>query len=453
MEGEIFQASSSGTGTKGVDTGLGTRNEEDITKDGILYKKRDHFNEYPPRYFLLKNSILSYYRNYNEQPIRSIVIDKNIVVKSDPTGPSTSSSSSSFYLFQIYQKNMTTQLQLIYTLGTKTDIERINWIQELEKIIFQSQTKKNSETLTSSSSSAPIKLPHGVTSPISSHSTTQTGPGGGSSSVTDHNPLSQISTIVEPENPDATYLNLSEPLRKKIDSVAYAILTLSNELPIPDPTFSTATQQQTPPSQTGGFKKSPSTTNEWDLIYSKNNILGYRKSNSGVVCVRGETILPYTIPEICSLTNQWTREIEPNLDSYERLNWLSKHTSIEHIKYKPIWPTLPRDFVNMSHWRVLRQDPNRVLATPQPTHTDTNTDTQTDHRKDSKYFLNFSFSEQSIEEEYCRPLEGYVRGSVLVGYVMKHVTGGTKVIFIIQVTSSSPLCLSPDLSLLSLSVS
>jgi hypothetical protein len=403
----------------GLETGLGTdssiRAHDEITKDGILYKKRDHFNEYPPRYFILKNSIFSYHRDYNGPPIRSIVLDKNIIIKYDEKPTPVPSLSAPLYLFQIYQKNISMQLQLIYILGTKTELERRSWIQEIEQIT--KKTKNLQKKLVFNEEDTGTGSDRG------------TGTGTGKKKGNEEEEVKEkdeamnstnslISSIVEPENPEATYSNLSDPMRKKIDSIAYALLTLSNELPLPDPTPSTPST-------------STSTSSEWSLIYEKNNILGYRKTGSGVVCVRGETIFPYTIPEICSLTNQWTSEIEPNLDTYKRLSWLSKHTGVEHIKYKAVWPTLPRDFVNMTHWRVLKQDPHRLIH-PQANDTE----------RDSSYFLTFSFSEKSVGEQYCPPIEGYVRGDVLVGYVMKHVTGGTKVIFIIQVSLDLSVSLS-----------
>ena len=49
-------------------------------KEGILYKKRDHFNEWLPRYFILEGNNFSYYRNYNQEnlPYKTIEINQNI---------------------------------------------------------------------------------------------------------------------------------------------------------------------------------------------------------------------------------------------------------------------------------------------------------------------------------------------------------------------------------------
>jgi hypothetical protein len=376
-----------------------------IIKDGILFKKRDHFNEYPPRYFVLNsNSTLFYHRNYNEPPVRSIAIDKNILITFDEKP--IQYNHQSLFLFYISSKTTSSSSTPSYILGAKTENERKLWLTELETMVNKSKNLTKKIHQDSRNQSSPQRTPkdQDITQLATQPSSTDT-------------TSSFISTIVAPENPAETYANLSDKLKQKIDSVAYAILTLSNELPLPSAVAAAATDPQSKPSS---FSSSSNLKSDWNLIYEKNNILGYRKSGTGVVCVRGETVLPYTIPEICSLTKQWTNEIEPNLDTYERLTWLSKHTGVEHVKYKPVWPTAPRDFVNMTHWRVLKHDPNRILH---PNSTE----------KESTYLLNFSFSEQSVEEKYCPPLDGYVRGNVLVGYVMKHVPGGTRVIFIIQV--------------------
>jgi hypothetical protein len=127
--------------------------------------------------------------------------------------------------------------------------------------------------------------------------------------------------------------------------------------------------------------------------------------DGGVMSVRGEIFYPFSIPEIfAALLNRQLRcQIQPDIDAYPPIKWLSSHTGVEYIRYKPIWPTQPRDYCTLLHWRLLTDGS----------------------------FLFYAISESSTHY----PIQSHLTRGVLHvgGYVMKHVAGGTEVSLIVQV--------------------
>ncbi len=74
-------------------------------------------------------------------------------------------------------------------------------------------------------------------------------------------------------------------------------------------------------------------------------------------CVKGVTVMPYTITEIFSLTANPERrvELDSNIASYRRVKWFSRNTGVEYLQFKTVWPTTARDFCSLTHWRVFKE--------------------------------------------------------------------------------------------------
>jgi hypothetical protein len=129
-------------------------------------------------------------------------------------------------------------------------------------------------------------------------------------------------------------------------------------------------------------------------------------AGEGMVSIRGDIFFPFSIPEIFSalLDRQLRCGIQPDIDAYPPIKWLSHHTGVEYIRYKsPLWPTLPRDYCTLLHWRLLTDGS----------------------------FLFYAVSEPSVHY----PVQSHlIRGDLHVGgYIMKHVAGGTHLSLIVQV--------------------
>jgi hypothetical protein len=149
----------------------------------------------------------------------------------------------------------------------------------------------------------------------------------------------------------------------------------------------------------------------WAPLYLKDGVEASRRVGNGPMCVRGQTLLPYSIKQIFEVLSdiRYRRIIEPTVETCCPIKPLSNHTGIEYLKFKGIWPTTPRDFCNLLHWRLLK---NGV-------------------------FLYFAFDEPST---HFPERTGVVRGHLhLGGYVMKQVCGGTMVSLVVQVRNPPSL--------------
>lgn len=116
--------------------------------------------------------------------------------------------------------------------------------------------------------------------------------------------------------------------------------------------------------------------------------------------------------------------IDPQFDFGERRHPYDRHTVVDYLAYKRVFPTSVRDFCNLSHWRVERDGSVIVVA-------------------------------QGFEHETCPPVKGNVRGHVEIGgfqlqplgprrthvtYMVQTDLGGSVPAFIVNsVTSKQPL--------------
>jgi hypothetical protein len=103
---------------------------------------------------------------------------------------------------------------------------------------------------------------------------------------------------------------------------------------------------------------------KWSLMFNKKGVRGYSQvasgsSSSAAICVKGVCMMPFTIPEIYDIVANGERRIEldSQLAKYHRLHWFSRHTGVEHLQFKAVWPTTARDFCNLTHWRLLKRYP------------------------------------------------------------------------------------------------
>ena len=130
--------------------------------------------------------------------------------------------------------------------------------------------------------------------------------------------------------------------------------------------------------------------------------------NQTNIIIRGQIFLNYNIIEILDILSdiKYRKELEPSIDIYPPIHWLSTHTGIEYVKYKGIWPAKPRDICNLLHWRLLKNGLFLYYISP--------------------------ISSPLYPEQL-----GTVRSNLtLGGFVMRHVPGGTMVFLIVEVKNS-----------------
>lgn len=322
-------------------------------KEGVLYKQSDHLKVWNSRYFVLNSHFLHYYVNKTDTiPRMSLQMIYGIKI-------TLSHESRVINGYQLYPFTIShPESDIEYHLAA-TQAERDNWITAIQKVI-------NGELISPSIGEESEGLHSGHVP----------------SAVAIEPPKTSLSCrVLEPPN-EPVHRHLVDfmvpaSLKERIDHLCSTILEYS----------------------------SPEYTRDWPVMYEKEGVRATRRPGSGLICVRGESVLPYSIAEIfgLALNPSMKKVVDPNIDVYERGKWYNFHTGHEYMRSKGSWPTSPRDFSNGTHWRLL---------------------------KNGK-FLNFAFS---VENAEFPEQPGVVRANLYFGaYVMKHVVGGTQMTFLLQV--------------------
>jgi hypothetical protein len=334
-----------------------------IIKEGILYKQREHLRGWQPRYFTLDQNFLHYYIKKDDiLPKNSFQISQGVRVVTDVVAKV--SNGVTYYPFTIMHPNSSQQ----YHLSTVSLADSVSWAKTIQALA-------NGETIPSSVSSL-------------SQSSNENGHHSKGAKRPSSTDLPQTSATLEEE--DLTALSDFDPIQRKLtlqnlnEEMVAKVENLVNKI----------------------LSFTVNCTETWIPMFDRHGVIGMKRPGGGLICVRGETVMPYTIPEIYGLISmsEKRKELDPQLDTYTRMKEFSYHTGTEHLLFKAIWPTAPRDFTNMTHWRLLKNGT----------------------------FITMGFGGQFSD---CPEQEGVVRGTLHIGgYVMQPVTGGTRVFIVVQVS-------------------
>lgn len=293
-----------------------------IIKEGILYKQREHFRGWLPRYFTLDNNFLHYYYKKDDiTPRKTLQISKEIQITSDINAKV--SNGITYYPFIISHP----QTLEVYHLSTTSLKESILWVKVLKLV---SSGEINNSPISSISFDMTGENNNNNNNSNNNNNNTEKIKTPRQNSIESNIPIEENLDELDDYSPlqrSLTMSNLSDNLVNKIESAVEKILQFSINC-----------------------------TESWIPMFEKGGVRASKRPGDGLICVRGETILPYTIPEIYQFISQIEKrkELDPQIDTYTRVKWFSQHSGIEHILFRAIWPTAPRDFCNITHWRVLK---------------------------------------------------------------------------------------------------
>lgn len=337
-------------------------------------KRSQNQSSWSIHYFIVVAAHLQYFLSVDDdEPYRVIPLERAKVLV--PAMPRHSLNEISSYPFEILTSGSfesPAECESLY-LCARTAVDRDQWIEHLRGIVRENRI---SEADTSSNvSDSPTKDTRNKEFSSLSQQNKQS-----STSSTDSN--IEATVIVEPDVIQASqvYRGLETSVVDRLNSAASMLL------------------------QSRG---SVSNSNDWRLLFERSGLRCYRSrgTSKGVVSIRGDVFFPFSIPEIFKalLDRQLRAQIQPDIDAYPPIKWLSHHTGVEYMRYKPIWPTKPRDYCNLLHWRLL----------------------------DNGILLFFAISEPSAHYPVDANL---IRGHLHVGgYVMESVPGGTQISLTVQV--------------------
>lgn len=102
----------------------------------------------------------------------------------------------------------------------------------------------------------------------------------------------------------------------------------------------------------------------WKLQTEKLDVKAYVRSASKLGSFKGVGVIqqhPYVVLKLI-LEISRRHLFDPQLLTKQRLHLYDQHTFIDHLMYKAVFPASPRDFVNITHWRVLHDGSILVIA-------------------------------------------------------------------------------------------
>lgn len=317
--------------------------ETKVLKSGILYKQRDVFKGWQGRYFVLDENFLHYYlKEGDDIPKKSLqIFGCSITVIK-----SSKAGETEYYPFVLAHPKSTK----IYNFSTHSKAETDAWVTILTDM-------------------ARREPPPSIEA-VSTDRLLARRP------VVDTDDADLVKYL--PMNKELTLQHIPEKYAGKIEVAVETIV------------------QSTTATDADG----------WIPVHEKKSVKISRKQGvGGGICVRGETLLPYSISEIFSLLSREDKrkKIDNQMSSAKKVKYFSSNTSIDYIRSKQVWPNPIRDFCNLTHWRLL-SDGSFVIV---------------------------SFSEKF--DELCPLEEGVVRAELILGgYVMRPRKDGTQVYHIIQ---------------------
>lgn len=321
-------------------------------KEGLLYKKRDHIKGWRARRFTLDDHFLHYYLEGSCNPRGSIQLASGVTITS---GPSKIVNGVEYFLIDILHP----ESSKLYKLSATSKAECGAWINAMNEVVKQNQYSYESIL---------------ETNEISAHLSSI-----GNELKCDESLVetSVISTISNIQNENATLRNIPLRFRVRVEETVKVLMKESS------------------PDAAG-----------WVSVFDKSGVKGCRKPGGACMFMRGELFMPYSVGEIYEVVslNSNRKLIDAQVDRYTRDNWFAHNTAVEHILYKPVWPTAARDFVNITHWRLFNDGSLITLGYGEEVH------------------------------ELFPPLDGVVRGNLIAGgYVFRPTEGGTQVFILVQV--------------------
>jgi hypothetical protein len=144
----------------------------------------------------------------------------------------------------------------------------------------------------------------------------------------------------------------------------------------------------------------------WKQYMETKQFRAFSKTIDDITCVRAVMTYPYSIMDIVKVLCLRRKVVEEPLEFNTILDVYSPNTTLEYQKYKAVWPTSSRDFLTITHWRML----------------------------EGGKFLIFSYSKEN--EELCPTMASSVRGDMKIGGYLMEPLGdwSTQVSYLLHVS-------------------
>ncbi|KAG3164507.1 hypothetical protein PC128_g20125 [Phytophthora cactorum] len=271
-----------------------------LRKAGHLYKKTGLGRSWRPRFFSLEGTVLYYYKREGDSVPKGIVVLTGCHIRA--------TKDKKLYSFRISHPKTSKVYDLAATLPSRTE----DWIHALTQASTMAQTSSSSRQLTSNASSSDVLLPLSS----SSHSMLV------DSTVTEL--LDIPGAAIPDEHRDRMEGLLAEFVAQVRDDA-----------------------------------------DGWKFQTEQRDVKAYVRRASRVGSFKGVGFIAHHPHKVLQLILELSKRprYDPQLLATQRVHVFNDHTWVDHLMYKAVFPAAARDFVNLTHWRVLRDGSIVVVAT------------------------------------------------------------------------------------------
>ncbi|KAG7391572.1 hypothetical protein PHYBOEH_006656 [Phytophthora boehmeriae] len=272
-----------------------------LRKSGHLYKKTGIGRSWRPRFFSLEGTVLYYYKREGDSVPKGIVVLTGCHIRA--------TKDKRLYSFRISHPKTSKVYDLAATLPSRTE----DWINALTQ----------AATLAQSSSSSGLS------------------PG----------PTRQ--------QPNAETLLPSSSHSVLVDSAAVELVDVPGA-PLPD-----EYHDRMEGLLAEFVAQARSNGNGWKFHTEQRDVKAYVRQGSKLGSFKGVGFINHHPQKVLQLILDLSKRntYDPQLLATQRIHVFNDHTWVDHLTYKAVFPAAARDFVNVTHWRALRDGSLIVVAT------------------------------------------------------------------------------------------
>ncbi|KAK1947670.1 Dihydrolipoyllysine-residue acetyltransferase component of pyruvate dehydrogenase complex [Phytophthora citrophthora] len=272
-----------------------------LRKSGHLYKKTGLGRSWRPRFFSLEGTVLYYYKREGDSVPKGIVVLTGCHIRA--------TKDKKLYSFRISHPKTSKVYDLAATLPSRTE----DWIQALSQAATMAQNSSSpgsGRLLTSNTSSSDVL-----------HSSSS------QSTLVDAS-VTELLSVPGAAIPDQ-YRDRMEGLLA--DFVAQA----------------------------------RDDADVWKFQTEQRGVKAYVRRASRIGAFKGVGFIAHHPQKVLQLVLELSKRhtFDPQLLATQRVHVFNDHMWVDHLTYKAVFPAAARDFVNLTHWRVLKDGSVAVVAT------------------------------------------------------------------------------------------
>ncbi|KAE9003306.1 hypothetical protein PR003_g17957 [Phytophthora rubi] len=284
-----------------------------LRKAGHLYKKTGLGRSWRPRFFSLEGTVLYYYKREGDSVPKGIVVLTGCHIRA--------TKDKKLYSFRISHPKTSKVYDLAATLPSRTE----DWVH----VLTQAATLAQSSSTSSSSGSSPgssRQLPLASSSSSSSSDLLL-------HSASSRSMLVDASVTELLDVPDAA---VPDEYRDRMEGLLAEFVAQARE-----------------------------DVDGWKFQTEQRDVKAYVRRASRIGAFKGVGFIAHHPHKVLQLVLELSKRytFDPQLLATQRVHVFSDHTWVDHLTYKAVFPAAARDFVNLTHWRVLRDGSMVVVAT------------------------------------------------------------------------------------------